>query len=341
MRQTSVHTSAGFTIVEIILVGALMVMLVTLSFPAITQLLEVQQEREEIARGEMIIKAMEAFIAENNDVPAAGTWADDLAQISNLSPEQIQIDVYGQNRVYQSHIESQTYRDATFDVFYVSVASTGQNVAQDATPTFTWAAAADPALEFRGLGATGDDVLHKYTDFPEKQKQYELTQQRLTKMSQALENYSKIYYAEALIANSAAEAASLTLPYPNISSELFFPPAAGDTALVQFNELVDGDGTGDGAINIGDFGGAVVNDTAAAPAAHRASMVGLARMMGLPDDHCCSALQNDTDGLPQPFYYYPNPRPQLPDDSCGAKPDGTAIPRLPPRLTASPYACGR
>jgi hypothetical protein len=70
-------------------------------------------------------------------------------------------------------------------------------------------------------------------------------------------------------------------------------------------------------------------------------MIDLMRILGLPDSHCCSAMELGVDDLPLPFYYYSNPRRKVGAgcDVRGSNPTLHII--LPPRIVVDPAgACG-
>jgi hypothetical protein len=76
----------------------------------------------------------------------------------------------------------------------------------------------------------------------------------------------------------------------------------------------------------------------------RVMMQLMMRMLGLPDEYCCNALEN-IPGTKQemPFYYYSNPRPRNAVGGCAARP--TPNNALPARITVqgvedTPSICG-
>lgn len=257
--------------------------------------------------------------------PGSGdlTWYQALAGFSNMSAEGIERDVWGNERLYTHGAFDRTYRQGVVTFHYATVRSVGadrrdgtsqQNVAEDWTQNQSdW----DSIQEYETVSTQGDDLLVKYTDSQWKVEAQDETVQRIERIIDALDRYAQARFNEEVHAGMSC-----------ISEKIFYPPswAAEPRAHENLNHpqadcrnIGGGSGreigtglsyppgevprygravTEDLSRIIGSF---YVNTTANNINARREAMEDLMRVLGLPVDHCCSAITDI------PFYYYSNP----------------------------------
>lgn len=378
MNCTPLRSSktSGFTLAEIILVVAVMAILVSLSTPPIIEFLkrrDIQNEQNMLVD---ITKAMKSYLIDRTTLPAvtalgacdgsaAPQWATDLSRYSNLSANQIACDVWNRPRAYLMFARQEVFLGTTINVYYASVHSSGPDlVADGASATAGGAADSTPGISVSGnnFGATttgtvwwsritnddskldafvamqpaDDDQLIRFTDYPDKVEKYNTSLERMERIAQALESYSKTKYNEAVVACGDPCA---TPP----EDYIFYPRAASagspaDSASYYHSSLTADLNTYNG--------GAAINNTTT-HANRRTAMINLMRMLGLPDEFCCNALETYTPSpgakpLEMPFYYYSNPRPRNSSGTCqSVRPNPATGATLPARLTiTSTNACG-
>lgn len=349
-------SARGFTLLEMIIVIAVLAILVSISTPAIYKFMQIRDiQAEETAQGE-VLHAMQAYLADKGTLPsdapaasAANFWAKELAGYTNLSVREIQFDTWGHDRMYVALVDAtnRNIMGTQVKVNYASLFSKGPNNKAEKTDasgnTITgiaingneyyassnggwWKNMANPTSAFAGLSGGGDDIMVRYTDYSEKLDAYNKTLDRLDRISQALETYARSGYAERSAACSiASPPADCSGTYTTPEVMVYYPRAAvsGDVAALYT--------VGNTALNT-----ASANDTT-----RRSAMITLMRTLGLPDDFCCSALEYFTaaDGsrLTKPFFYYSNPKPRT-ASGCGARP--TTGTKLPARLSTVADTCG-
>ena len=264
---------------------------------------------------------------ENPATPLA--WHEALAAFSNMSAQGIQKDVWGNERRYTLGEDVRNYRQGLVTFYYATVRSVGQNRCDDSqsTPPCPLGDNTDYDPDWSDLNgyesfaAQDDDLLVKYTDSQWKVAAQDETVQRIERIIDALDRYAQARFNEEVHADMDC-----------ISEKIFYPPSRiqEDYAHSNINHPQDGSapgeadcrsigGTGgvqigfEGASFIGRYGEAVTTDVAritgdtfvntevADRDTRLTEMEQLMRVLGLPEDHCCSAITGD------PFYYYSNP----------------------------------
>lgn len=348
------HTK-GFTLVEMVLTVLVLAILGTISFPTLIGFLRQRDVTNEAAAQQQILKAMQAHLAQTGTLPSDNDsnpttgWPYQLARFTNMSPNQMVLDTWGNPRRYIMLTQNETLLGQNIPVYYATVISRGPNLTPTAvtniipvtttggvsdygtnTDTGWWkvahGAGNTPTVQFATAKAGGDDMMVRFTDYTDKINNYNITLQRLQSVAQALETYSRTKYAEALAAGIA-----------NASKLIYYPPA-----------VVDG-GTSTMA-GWAEYPISVKNETTAATggsyiaatsssASRAQGLVFLMRILGLPDSYCCSAMEMYTDGSgnrqPMPFFYGSNPRVRTSSGACGGRvnPIATTSTTLPARIS--------
>lgn len=343
LRHIQSHLSgrAGFTLPEIILVVIVMAILMTVSMPVLYQFVQRKDMQSEENTQLEIRKALQAYLQEKNKLPGADTWSTDLAGYTNLSADQIANDTWRRPRAYITYTDpTRQLQGSTVEVYYVTILSMGGNGEADgadgvAVSGKSYAAADDDAwwsrkagqevAKFSSLKAGGDDVLLRFTDYPEKIERYNLTLQRLDRIAQALEAYAKNGYANKVVACS-------TLPKDvnGVTGDATCDNGAPEK-IVYYPRATAIANQADGATYYNTT--TYVNNNQS-DANRRANMQNLMRLLGLPDEFCCSALALGSDDQPRPFYYFSNPRPRNAGGGCAGRP-GVADVKLPARLSTT------
>lgn len=345
----------GFTMAEMVIVVAVLAILVTVSTPVIFQFMRQRDQQNEESAQQEIRKAIQAYLADKSALPDDTTdWATALAGYTNLSRAQIATDGWRNPRTYIMYLDStRNIMGTPVPIYYVTVFSSGVNgkaenkiVVNGTTTTVSgvaitgtafagstnsgwWARNGDRVANFSTVQPGGDDQMMRFTDYPEKLDRYNLTTQRLDRLSQAIETFARSGYAERVAAcgdPSLTKDANGNITDPtwgplcnNGAPEVtvYYPKATAieggtDSAVYKTNTVIVNNNQGD--------------------AARRTDMQKLVRMLGLPDEFCCSALENGSDSKAKPFYYFSNPRPRGTSGSCTTRP-GAADNKLPARLT--------
>lgn len=341
----------GFTLMEMIIVIAVLAILVSISTPAIYKFMQQRDLQAEQNTQAEIVKAMQAYLADKGVLPddtATGVnfWAQQLAGYTNLSMKDMQTDTWNHDRMYvMKQITTRQIMGTQIPVFYVTlfskgpngdaenkapdgstitgIALTGKEYSAQATGTAWWRnQTTDDAIvtSFSGISAGGDDVMVRFTDYAAKIDAYNQTLDRLDRLGQALETYARNGYAQKTVACVSTPTDPTCMNgYPE---QLIYYPRSSSTGSA-----------GTDTANYYDTS-TIVNDSATDDV-RRTQMKTLVRSLGLPDDFCCSAVQMGTDGLPKPFYYFSNPRPRASTGAgCGARPTATGT-KLPARLTTT------
>ncbi|HEX2859137.1 MAG TPA: type II secretion system protein [Alphaproteobacteria bacterium] len=322
----------GFSMPEMLLVVAVMAILVTITTPGLLNFLRAKDVRQEETNQLAIRTAIANMIVATGDLPAdtatgSAAWYNVLARYTNLSPGQIQNDVWKKPRSYVMLKNTQTMLGSPVNIFYVSIISRGPNAVAAAvsdslgntivpvngtdfaasTSTDWWKFnSTDPVAAFSALeaGTGSDDIMTRYTDYPEKISAYNTTLDRLGKITDALSNYASTKYAERVVAcNVASPPADCTTAPPEKQIHYPYGTDGGTTtdAAGNYNATVL---TATQTQN-GTTSNYFYNGTDAT--LRRTGMTNLMRLLGLPDEFCCSALEQ-TNSLPTAFYYFSNPR---------------------------------
>lgn len=349
----------GFSLVEAILVVAVLAILASLSTPAITSFLQRQSEQLEANTMEQIAQALEDFAALNGRLPddnatnntfcgnPPNTWAHCLTSVTNLSVNQLTIDPWEHERqyVWWEDTAASFFGGSTVSIHYATVHSRGGDQTAEAAPNIAvevdapfigyapataggwWANNGNRTTNFRALEAAGDDFLIKYTNAEVVQAQYNLTLERLSRISDALSTYAASRFNEAIIAEE-----------PDANKKTYFPPAdGGNDAITNYGNVVRSE-----VLALGN-GATISNLTDINSTTRRTEMIALMRLLGLPDSFCCNALEriSSNQELEAAFYYYSNPRPRTGIATCGTRPNvNQSAPRyLPARITVEQYIC--
>jgi type II secretory pathway pseudopilin PulG len=381
----------GFTLAEIILVVGVLAILVTMTTPALVGFLKQRDIRAEEAAQLQIQQALASLLNDTGILPADNStiddtspdfWAQKLAHYTNLSPHQIEYDTWGNERRYVAATVNTTMLNTDVPIYYVTVLSRGPDlkataetapdgtklVSVDNANNFTvanatkgwWKAPNDnpqTAANFAQVGvpAGSDDLLFRYTDYPDKIASYNTTLERMNKVSDALESYARAHYAERVAECAPRSDGDETVPDdtsghpPGTDNCHDFPPEK----QIHYPFSSPNRGAADSFTN---YNGAVITQTIKQTggtnyiyngeddALRQAAMVNLMRLLGLPDSYCCSALEKYTDSAGKlqelPFYYFSNPRPRTGAGGCGTRPT-IDTPKLPIRLTTTANdSCG-
>jgi prepilin-type N-terminal cleavage/methylation domain-containing protein len=351
MLKKYIKQSQGFSLVEIIIVVGVLAILAGLSFPTLLQFLKQRDVTTERAAQLQISQAFQAYIAQNGNLPAdSGSWATELAPFTNLSPNQLLKDTWSNDRRYIMFQRNETLLGQSVPVFYVSVHSRGPDLRasavansipvngndyQAATDSGWWKAQADPTAAYASLAPAGDDLMVKFTDYTDKIEKYNLTLKRLQDIGAALESYSRTKFAEALSAG--------VLGAENF---IYYPPAqcplTGSCTVDNWAEYGSNVKTDVATIQ----GGSQVLNMSDTNSTRRTAMINLMRVLGLPDTHCCSAIETFNNGgtiQEIPLFYASNPRPRV-ASGCGTRPNpiigNTALsPRISTRTYGDASSC--
>lgn len=345
----------GFTLVEVILVTIVLAIMVTVSTPTLYRFFQQRDAQNDQNNLQELRRALQAYVAERNALPGANTWVADLSGYSNLSTRDIGTDAWGVSRSYIPYTDTtRTLQGSAVPILYATIMSTGPDrlaspttgvaissnrfAANGATGWWNFNTATAVNV-FGSLRPAGDDQMVKFTDFSEKLARYNLTLERLDRISEALETFAKTNYANqvALCAGSQSGTALCTTAGA-VERVVYYPRAlaindTNDTATY-FNTttIVNNQGTDTQRRQ----------NTAVTP---NTGMIPLMRTLGLPDEFCCSAITLGADGQPMPFYYFSNPRPRNSSGGCGTRPVAADY-KLPARMTSvnndsgTPPTCG-
>lgn len=345
----------GFTLPEVIMVVAVMAIVSAMAFPDIVSFFKRQSfEQEKLVQSE-IIKALDAYskaqtaafaddpdnmitvplginaigaggVYEVNDpavCAAAGGWGEMLANLSNLSSQDICNDVWGNPRVYTVAQGDLSYRDGNFRTYYVTLLSKGENKTLDTTTPWT------DVNSYGSFKPEGDDLISKFSDVKLKTELFEETLRRMERVVEALDRYAQSRYNEALLTYDETQQELITY-------QLFYPAENSD-----YNDtsgrpaIVSGAGEWYGQRVLEDVQGASGGNALASgndsPDVRRGGMEALMRIIGLPQEFCCNALTGE------PFYYYSNPIIRASSGMpCVRR---VQPPYMPPKLTIDPLDC--
>lgn len=364
--------SQGFTVAEMILVVSIMAILITITAGPVVELIrqrDVQQERNIQIE---LQKALQSYVESQKQLPvdavgavtSPSNWFNALARYTNLSPNQIRFDVWGNERRYIRNVSAETMLGTTVPVYYATIisagannkAESGTNVPATATGAFGYSAAAGGSIggyqaynnagwwrnkgnfvqAFSDSDEDGDDIMMRFTDYPSKVEKYNLTLERLNRIAEALETFNKANYAEAIkLANTRSDGKVkdakevYRLPENLIYYPMGYSSQAGASTPAKDNWANyfynSSKAMSDAKNKSVATDGSVYNGTG--NVTRWDDMVALMRALGLPDSDCCSALDSFMDGTVRkemPFYYSGNPRPRDASNHCGARPKAYA-----------------
>lgn len=359
-QREHVQMTGGFSLAEIILVVAVVAILVSMSTPPIIEFMkrrDIQNEQNTMAE---IVKAMKAYLEDRNTLPldSSATWSTDLAAYTNLSSNQIANDTWGQPRRYIRYSLTDTFLGTSVEIFYVTLHSMGpdqradggaatagdvaiansgiaasSNVFEVSTAPSWWSNKADNATRisfFASAQPADDDIMTRFTDYPAKITKYKTSLERLTRIGEALETYARTKY------NEMAAYCTTVVCSPTAEQVIYYPRSndAGNPNTY-YGSNVESDLTTYNS-------GAPIYNVDTDHSTRRTHMVNLMRILGLPDEYCCNALETFTPAgatkpSEMPFYYFSNPRPRNGAGGCSARPDpaasGSAGRTLPARMT--------
>jgi prepilin-type N-terminal cleavage/methylation domain-containing protein len=336
---------AGFTMLEMILVLGVMAILVAVTSPAVFDMINRSDTQKERNAQQELVRAIAAYQDAHQKLPAMSTWVADLRPYTTLgvtaSNNEILNDVWGQKRTYIVYEMPRTLQGQTMMMSYISVHSKGHDqvaaaapgiaiTGQDFAPTTDaawWSNSITPAPEnvFAALKAGGDDVMTTLTDYEKKMKAMAITATRMERVIGALEAKAKARFAEELsFCDDTANAADTRCATEMAKTMKIYIPRSLPTQQANTDNPT--------TYALLTNGPAQMVNNADTDANRRAQMEILMMYLGLPKDFCCSALDMSSDNKPKPFYYFSNPRPRLPDGTCGNRPD-VNTPKLPARLT--------
>lgn len=344
--------SAGFTILEMLLVVGVLAILAGLSFPTLIGFLKMRDVSAERMAQLEINKALQGYIAQRGMLPEdSSDWARELSAFSNLSPNQIRNDTWGNARSYIMFTRNEVMFGQNIPVFFVSVLSRGPDltaggvtdrIAIDgtnfaiSTNNGWWKNQATPVAAFGELAPSGDDIMLRFNDRFEKIEKYNLTLKRLQDIGVALENFSRSRFADALASGMPEAEQRIHYPLAALDSSVTDRGTVAATPWSEYNPTVMAEMkaiTGfetHGGINI-----------FADHASRRTNMISLMRAIGLPDSHCCSAMATfNNSGVMEevPFYYASNPRPRT-STGCGPRADPfNGQTPLPARVSTLPFS---
>ena len=271
-----------------------------------------------------IKRALEAYADDNNSLPPAATWVNDLAPYASLSENAIEFDQWEQPRAYHVISATVVYRSADVVVDYAAVYGHGleRGVGSSGAPV-DLTVSLTSVSDYATLQPEFGDYLVKFTNYTQQIENYELTERRLKAISSALASYATTRFNEAVVAGVPA----------NPEEFIYYPPT-DDSALTgsdtaNYSAVVQGD--------LDNISGGTNYELSADPgddAQRRDDMIILMRFLGLPDSYCCSAMDvNET-----PFFYYSNPKARQ-GAGCGTRP-GSTDRKLPPRVRVTEDSCG-
>ncbi len=341
----------GFTLAEMVIVIGVLAILVGISTPALFQMMLRQDIQEEEIALQEIRKAIEAYAADRNTLPAnTDDWSAELAGFTSLSQREISSSIWGHPRTFRMFETNRQVQNVAVTITYVTVLSTGPDRTANAATnlpvssgqfaadsnTGWWYNQANPIAAFGAVAPAGDDLIMTYTNYPEKMAQLQETLKRMNRIVGALDAFSKTRYSE-LVSRCASETRDTngdvtgtwaTLCNGGMPERLIYiprsqPPAGTDADTNYYDDPTAAPTAAPVAFN-----------PTADLANRQLQMQAIMRTLGLSDETCCSAVTG------APFYLYSNPRQKLAGNTCAtSRPDSTQM-KLPARLTTTPDACG-
>lgn len=346
MRLSLLHKKSGFTLAEMVISVGVVALVMSFAVPHMSRFLNQHTQRLEDFSHVNLREALKAYARSEGQLPPEEGWHEELARYSSFSPEQIRLDQWDQERVYVLFETTQTFQGTPLNVGYATIISAGID-GQMQTPT-DWNQADGGDVDalileaYSALDNESDDVLLKYTDNRVKVEGYIETEERLAAIGTALAEYANRLYSIRQTENdnqrqlNIANGTNDPLPHPDIDHRLYYPPSDAVDGVAD-NATYDPTAVAETSNVTG--GGTIFNGSS--HASRLAHMQGLMRLLGLPDEFCCSALHYVEIGgarHQKPFFYFSNPRPRiLATNTCGDRPEGPFpgdVPRLlPVRLT--------
>lgn len=348
----------GFTLFDVIIAGAVIAILIVSAFPMVSDFLMLQNEKEEEGIQSDMLRVLKYMAEQEYQIPVTNSitsFASETQQYSDYLEDEILEDAFYNNRYYIGVRGQEAYRDATFDVHYAILYSTGVDgcwgngiscVSSTISTSVTNLLGTNPSQyenKFRNIYVPEGDFLIKYTDRELQMERYKKTTDRLKHITEALTEYGQLKRYQGI-----ADGVSPTV--------IFFPPSTGPisdyntivlsasqtgvTSEIE-NELDDLLGSGVTDVVLNDD--ADVNDKED----RRNSMIALTRVLGIPSEFCCNAMRTfiDSSGERQEegFFYYSNPLARINPTigSCGPAASSINDRKLPPRITVDEDPCGK
>lgn len=349
------NKSAGFSLPEVILVISVLAIVAGMAFPDMASFFARQRVEQERTELEQIKKAMDVYARQCGTLPARTgnptdcrvpgvgnlNWAEALASVSNMSANEMLRDAWGTGRRYTS-LQGPAVNflggSGAIQFNYASVQSVGPNRCDnilDAACTANYDAALGDWINVnvpdwstvQGYGefvAGGDDMIVKFTDNQIKAAAYEETLRRLERIIAGLDRYAQAKFNEAVVTGSEGDCLGDMIFYPP-SSDTGWNGAAfsGNCPTVSNYFTAHAQPVKDDVTTV--TGGAEFLDTDLEDdAARLVGMQALMRLLGLPLDHCCSALNEE------PFFYFSSPG--VSGSGCTY---ATQPPYFPPKVTVT------
>ncbi|MCP4355837.1 MAG: prepilin-type N-terminal cleavage/methylation domain-containing protein [Proteobacteria bacterium] len=291
----------GFTLVEVIVVVAVLAAVVTIAMPDMNRLFYRQQEMTEAMRLKLIKKSLESYAKINRRLPAntSTAWYEDLTGFSELSELQIQKDVWGVDREYAVFVNNNQYLGADYNTYFAVVRSLGRDkVSNSSSPMPTnYAGFATFNLGTSTAENGGiNDLAIKVTDQANKMDLLETTLNRMERLSAALTRYSRVKQISGIA------------DIPRLSDQyIYFPKdgRTGDSGKYYEGTIAGGSFEGNDVAVSTDEGIASITGGAVGGGANEAAL--LATFLGLPSEYGKDALTDQT------MWYISNPGP---DSSC-------------------------
>jgi len=356
MVMQNLFNKKGFTLFDVIIAGAVISILIVLTFPMVSDFLMLQNEKEEEEIQTEMNRVLSFMAQQEFRIPVTNSitaFASETQEYSDYLEREIREDAFYNNRHYRGVVGQEVFRDATFDVHYAVLYSTGVDgcwgnglscVSSTISTSVTNLLGTNPLqydTKFKDIDVPEGDFLIKFTDRDLQMARYKKTAERLKRITEALVEYGQLKRYEGI-----ADGVSQTL--------IFFPPSSGpisDASMLNISysgvtseieaELDDllGVGTTDVVIN----DDANVNDKED----RRNSMIALTRVLGIPAEFCCNAMRtfidNSGERQEEGFFYYSNPLARIDPSTgtCGPAASTIADRKLPPRITVDEDPCGK
>ena len=312
--------SKGFTLAEILLVVAVLSVLMVLALPEVTRFSSQSTSLREDIDMDNLSKALFAFMEENDgQLPPTNSWVADLAPYTDLSPNEIQFNRWYYPRYYRAVSQTEPVLNATLNFVptHAIIYSYGADGEIDADVmagnflgTLEPSNATDALANFGGGVAAvidsyngievglGDDRVVKVSSRPFLLERALVDVNRLQTINTSLEQFEN----NAVLASAAAGTYDV--------NTLYVPPAAPIAGVTYDASVVARSNAHGYNLATPMTNG---NANAAEIADRRESMLALVRMLGLPDDYCCSQLTG------APFFYYANFRRVDSSGACAAR----------------------
>jgi type II secretory pathway pseudopilin PulG len=338
---------------------AVVVILVAIGSPAIFSLINFRDENNEQRIMSEIADALQAYSFLYGEYPDDDTtgidnplppgnannangeyWHEELARLSNLSPNQIRVDVWNNNRMYVRAALDEQLQGADVQIHYASVHAFGPNQEPEgganiplngggddyaaATNTNWWGKLTGGGNAIRTAfaalqpAAASDDLMIKVTNRDQKMKDYETSLQRVNAISDALAQIADERYNLAVAGITSTSATQISSVLEHLALSLYFPRSASQLGA-DLNDYYDASPNYGDNVPVAYSNNIVIANNAGTDAARRGDgtagnfgMVGLMRILGLPDSYCCTPLFRERNGgaptqQERAYYYYANP----------------------------------